>query len=94
MALKDTMKKMHVLLEELSSDLKKAERGIKAASQRVRTGTIKLAKLSKQYRKESMNAERGDRKKAKKKVTRKKAKTTRKKASPKNTKTTRRKKKR
>lgn len=84
MALKETMKKMQQLLEELTNDLKKSERGIKAASQRVRTGTIKLAKLSKQYRKESVAVERGSRKKTKKKtsqkkVTRKKVKTTRRK---------------
>jgi len=73
MALKDTMKKMHALLEELTHDLTKAEKGTKAASQRVRTGTIKFAKLSKQYRKESVTAERGGkRKKTKKKTTRKK----------------------
>ena len=94
MALKDTMKKMHHLLEELVSDLKKAERGIKAASQRVRTGTIRLAKLSKQYRKESVTAERGSKKKTKKKATLKKAKGTRKKTAQKKTKTTRRKKRR
>lgn len=88
MALKDTMKKMHTLLDELSNDLKKAERGIKAASQRVRTGTIKLAKLSKQYRKESVIAESGGKKKTKKKVTK------RKKVAKKKTKTTRRKKRR
>ena len=38
MALKDTMKKMDHLLQELTSDLKKAERGVKVASQPVRTG--------------------------------------------------------
>jgi len=90
MALKDTVRKMHLMLEEMTGDLKKAERGIKAASQRVRTGTIKFAKLAKQYRKESMTAERGGKKKAAKK----KAKTTRKKAAGKKTKTPRRKTKR
>ena len=90
MALKDTVKKMHLMLEEMAKDLKKAERGVKAASQRVRTGTIQFAKLAKQYRKESMTAERG----GKKKVKKKKTKTTRKKATRKKTKTTRRKTKR
>jgi DNA-binding protein H-NS len=65
MALKDTVKKMHALLNEISSDLTKSERGVKAASQRVRTGTIKFAKLAKQYRKESMNSERGGKKEKK-----------------------------
>ena len=81
MALKDTMKRMHTLIEELAKDLKKGERGNKAASQRVRTSTIKFAKLSKLYRKESVKSERGGkrkpaRKKAKKKKTTRKKKTT------------------
>lgn len=86
MVLKDTVKNMHQLFEELSHDLKKAERGIKAASQRVRTGTIRLAKLAKQYRKESMVAEQGVTKKTKKKIDQKKV-------TSKKVKTTRRKKK-
>ncbi|MCB1075625.1 MAG: hypothetical protein KDK59_08845 [Simkania sp.] len=91
MALKDTVKKMHTMLEEMVGDLKKAERGIKAASQRVRTGTIKFAKLAKLYRKESMIAERGGKKTAKKKTPQKKTKTVAKKAAPKKAKTPRRK---
>lgn len=54
MALKDTIKKMHALLEELTADLNKAETGNKAAAQRVRTGSITFAKLAKVYRKESV----------------------------------------
>ena len=79
MALKDTMKRMQTLIESLAKDLKKAEKGNKAASQRVRTGSIKFAKLSKLYRKESMKSEKG----SKRKTTRKKTtrKTTRKKKS-------------
>jgi hypothetical protein len=81
MALKDTVKKMHALLEELSKDLSKAaEKGNKAASQRVRTNTIKFAKLSKQYRKESITSERGSKKTkraAKKKSVKKKVSTKR-----------------
>ena len=66
MALKDTVKKMDAMLEQLASDLMKAyEKGNKAASQRVRTNTIKFAKLSKQYRKESIAAEKGVKKKKK-----------------------------
>ena len=72
MALKDTVKGMHSMLEAISQDLKKAsEKGNKAASQRVRTNTIKFAKLSKQYRTESIASERGNKKR--KKPTRKKA---------------------
>lgn len=77
MALKDTVKKMHALLEELSKDLIKAsEKGNKAASQRVRTNTVKFAKLSKQYRKESVASERSSKKTkraSKKKTVRKKS---------------------
>lgn len=57
MALKDTIKTMKGLLCEITGDLDKAEGGNKAASQRVRTGTIKLEKTAKMYRKESINAE-------------------------------------
>ena len=49
------VKKMEEMLVDLAIDLKKAfEKGNKAASQRVRTGTIKFAKLAKIYRKESV----------------------------------------
>lgn len=65
MALKDTVKKMYTLLEDLAKDLVKAEKGNKTASQRVRTGTIKLAKIAKFYRKESVQAEGGGAKKPK-----------------------------
>ena len=54
MALKDTIKKLEHLRSELSKDLHKAVKGNKAASQRVRTGTIKLEKTAKKYRKESV----------------------------------------
>lgn len=71
MVLKDTVKKMDAMLKQIVSDLTKAfEKGNKAASQRVRTHTIKFAKLSKQYRKESVAAEKGAKKR--KKVVRKK----------------------
>lgn len=58
MALKNTVKDVHHLLARITHDLQKAERGNKAASQRVRTGTIKLEKLAKLYRKESIAEER------------------------------------
>lgn len=75
MALSNTIKKMEAMLMDLAMDLRKAsEKGNKAASQRVRTGTIKFAKLAKQYRKESIAADRkGGKKRKAKKTTRKKA---------------------
>jgi hypothetical protein len=92
MALKDTVKKMERMLMDLAVDLRKAsEKGNRAASQRVRTGTITFAKLAKQYRKESVSAEKkgsGKKRKKAKKTTRKKAvkkKTTKKKAVHKKT---------
>jgi hypothetical protein len=75
MALKDTCKRMDSMLTCLTKDLAKAEKGNKAASQRVRTGSIKFAKLAKQYRKESVKCEKAigkKPKKAAKKVARKK----------------------
>lgn len=71
MALKDTIKSMKDLLEQISADLPKAENGNKAASQRVRTGTVKLEKTAKKYRKESISSEKGT--KSKKKPAAKKA---------------------
>lgn len=75
MALSNTIKKMEAMLVDLTKDLSKAaEKGNKAASQRVRTGTIKFGKLAKQYRKESVAADRkGGKKKKAKKTIRKKA---------------------
>ena len=58
MALKDTIIQIHKYLECLTRDLKKAEKGNKAASQRVRTCSIKLEKSAKKYRKESIAQER------------------------------------
>lgn len=87
MALKDTVRRMQSMLEQISKDLIKAsEKGNKTASQRVRTNTIAFAKLSKQYRKESMESERGGSKKkkaTKKKATRKKTTARKKKATKK-----------
>lgn len=57
MALKDTYKHMRDLLSQITHDLEKAEGGNKAASQRVRTGTVKLEKVAKLYRKESIKSE-------------------------------------
>ena len=57
MALHDTVKEIRSLLVGLTIDIEKAANGNKAASQRVRTGTIKLEKAAKRYRKESIKAE-------------------------------------
>lgn len=57
MAFKDTTKNLKDLLHEITGDLQKAENGNKAASQRVRTGTVKLEKVAKLYRKESIKSE-------------------------------------
>lgn len=75
MAIKDTYKHMRDLLCEISQDLLKAEGGNKAASQRVRTGTVKLEKIAKLYRKESIRTEKasGGTKKAAKKHAKKAA---------------------
>lgn len=59
MGLKDTTQQMHDLIAEIGHDLVKAEKGNRAASQRVRTRTIKLEKIAKQYRKESVEAFKG-----------------------------------
>jgi len=57
MALKDTVEHVRSLLIDLMKDLDKATRGNKAAAQRVRTKTIKLEKVGKVYRKESIASE-------------------------------------
>src|ERR1700733_12550506 len=57
MALKETFKHLKDLLINITHDLDKAEGGNKAASQRVRTGTVKLEKIAKHYRKESIKTE-------------------------------------
>lgn len=66
MALKDTIKHLRDLLNNITHDLQKADNGNKAASQRVRTGTVKLEKVAKAYRKESIKGEKGTTKSAKK----------------------------
>ncbi len=69
MSLQSTTKELKDLLVHLSHDLEKADGGNKAASQRVRTGTVKLEKVAKQYRKESILIEKktkGTKKPAKK----------------------------
>jgi len=73
MALKNTVKGIQDLLSSITSDLQKAENGNKAASQRVRTGTIKLEKIAKVYRKESISDEKKNKGKKAPKATAKKA---------------------
>lgn len=60
MALKDTIKHMKDLLCQISTDIEKSDGGNKAASQRVRTGTVKLEKIAKKYRKESIQHEKSN----------------------------------
>lgn len=57
MGLKETTTHMRHLLEEIMHDLAKGQEGNKTASQRVRTNSIKFAKLAKMYRKESIAQE-------------------------------------
>lgn len=57
MAVKETHKHLKDLLTAITHDLDKAEGGNKAAAQRVRTGTVKLEKVAKVYRKESIKNE-------------------------------------
>lgn len=69
MAIKETYKHLKDLLLGITHDLDKAEGGNKAAAQRVRTGTVKLEKVAKVYRKESIKTEKqtkGTKKPAKK----------------------------
>lgn len=79
MALKTTVEKLKGLLNEISHDLEKSARGNKAAAQRVRTNTIKFAKVAKEYRKESI----AEGRKGGGKTTSKRKKTTKKKAATK-----------
>ena len=59
MTLPNTYKHLRELLVNIAADLDKAENGNKAASQRVRTGTVRLEKVAKIYRKESISSEKG-----------------------------------
>lgn len=57
MSIKDTYKHLRELLSNVMADLEKSDNGNKAASQRVRTGTVKLEKIAKVFRKESISHE-------------------------------------
>lgn len=59
--LQSTSKNLKNLLENITQDLSKADGGNKAAAQRVRTNTVRLEKIAKVYRKESINAEKNGR---------------------------------
>src|SRR5260221_10943344 len=76
MGLNETTRNMRERLAALAVDLEKAAGGNKAASQRVRTGTIRLEKIAKNYRKESIASEKSgsSRKQAKKSPAKAKAK--------------------
>jgi hypothetical protein len=69
MSLERTINQLHQLLSSISKDMEKVHRGNRTAAQRVRTGTIRLEKVGKQFRKESIRAEKTGRfkKKTKKK---------------------------
>lgn len=54
MALKETVNTLKNLLTHIHGDLEKSLRGNRTASQRVRTQSIKFAKIAKIYRKESV----------------------------------------
>lgn len=76
MTVAELIKDLEHLLGQILSDLNKVKKGNRSASQRVRTNTIKLAKLAKIYRKESIAEEKSKKKKGKiimKRKTRKKA---------------------
>lgn len=57
-SIKRTIGEMRELLSQITLDLEKSSNGNKAASQRVRTGSVKLEKVAKAYRKESIQHER------------------------------------
>ncbi len=76
MALNNTVTQMKGLLAEITHDLEKSDRGNKAASQRVRTGTIKLEKVAKLYRKESVKFDKQNKGRKKAAAPKKGAKTT------------------
>ncbi len=66
MSLSDTMSKLEHILVAVSKDLVKVARGNKSAAQRVRVGTLRLEKVGKQFRKESVAAVKKPKKKTKK----------------------------
>lgn len=57
MGFTQTSKSLNQMLNDIVKDLTKAERGNKAAAQRVRTGTVRLEKVAKKFRRESIVAQ-------------------------------------
>ena len=57
MPLSDVVDQLTHLLQSISRDIPKVVRGNKTAAQRVRTATIRLEKVGKLFRKESLRAE-------------------------------------
>lgn len=63
MSYSETVGYLGDLISSLTKDLSKVHRGNKAAAQRVRVATIKLEKVGKRFRKESVASEKGKRRK-------------------------------
>lgn len=59
MSLAETLGLLEDLLQDLGKDLPKVFRGNQSAAQRVRVGTLRLEKLGKLFRKESVAAQKG-----------------------------------
>lgn len=72
-SLSEIINHMRKLLGDITTDLEKSSKGNKAASQRVRTGTVKLEKIAKSYRKESIQSEKSPSGRTKTKAATKKA---------------------
>jgi hypothetical protein len=60
MAFEETVQSMRQLLLDLSKDLEKSFVGNKSASQRVRVNSVMFEKISKTYRRESLELEKED----------------------------------
>jgi hypothetical protein len=57
MALIETLSHLEELLSEIGKDLQKVLRGNHSAAQRIRVGTLRMEKVGKLFRKESLTAE-------------------------------------
>lgn len=57
MSLSESVHQLNHLLASISKDMLKVQKGNKAAAQRVRVGTIKLEKIAKRFRADSVSAE-------------------------------------
>jgi hypothetical protein len=66
MALPETVTKLESLLASLTKDLVKVVKGNRTAAQRVRVGTLRLEKVGKLFRKESLSVNKKPKKKTKK----------------------------